>query len=310
MNEVVITDVTLREYGQNVPASYLHVFTPRIRTDIALRLIGAGFRSIEVISCVQPRIAPAMNAEDVRRIAEGLGRLEGAHLITLVPNLSGYRRYLDWNLGPDGHNHTLGMFFSAVEAHNLLNLGRTIEETLNEYRAILKDALQRKVRVAVYISAAFGYRVNPGGEVLKPGGEALNAHVDRFLDRGAETVTLSDLQGVAGEAETREVLETVLGNRKRETVERLGYHPHHVRGDRGIANSKVAYEMGIRRFDASLGGTGGCVTGAPGNQPTEGLLEAFERMGVGTGIDLEEVRKIGRLVEKELYARIGLKSME
>jgi hydroxymethylglutaryl-CoA lyase len=307
---VVITDVTLREYGQNVPASFLSVFTPDIRIETALRLIRAGFRNLEVISCVQPRIAPAMNEEDVKKIAEGLGRLEGVHLITLVPNLSGYRRYLDWHLGPDGYNHTLGIFFSAVEAHNLRNLGRTIQETLDEYRAILRDAVQRKVRVSAYLSAAFGYRANPGDEVLKPDREELNAHVDRFFDMGAATVTLSDLQGVAGEAETRALLETVVGNRKREVVERLGYHPHHVRGDRGIANSKAAYEMGIRRFDASLGGTGGCVTGAPGNQPTEGLLEVFETMGVGTGIILEEVRRIGRFVEKELYTRIGLKSME
>jgi hydroxymethylglutaryl-CoA lyase len=300
--EVVITDVTLREYGQNVPSSFLHVFTPRIRIEIALKLLEAGFRNLEVLSCVHPRIAPAMTREAIRAIAQGIGRHEGLNLITLVPNLSGYKAFLDCDLGPGGCNHTLGMFFSAVEAHNLLNLGRTIEETLTEYRTVARDASQRSIRVAAYISAAFGYRVDPGGEVLKPDVGTLGSYIDMLFDMGAVTVTLSDLQGVAGEEETGRLLESVV--KGREMLKRLGYHPHHVHGDRGIANSRAAYEVGIRRFDSSLGGTGGCVTGAPGNQPTEGLVELFEKSGLRTGVTLEEVVKVGRFVERELYSKI------
>lgn len=307
INDVVITDVTLREYGQNVPASFLHVFTPQIRIEIALKLVEAGFLNLEVLSFAHPRIAPAMDEASIKKIAEGIGRLENVHLITLVPNLSGYRRFLNCDLGPGGYNHTLGIFFSAVEAHNLLNLGRSIKETVHEHGAILRDAARGNIRVAAYISAAFGYRVHPEGEVLRPDDRELNAHIDMLLDRGAVTVTLSDLQGVAGEKETANLLERVVGARKRKIVERLGYHPHHVQGDRALANSRVAYDIGIRRFDASMGGTGGCVTGAPGNQPTEGLLDLFETMGVRTGIDIEKVRKIGRFVEQELYSRISLK---
>jgi hydroxymethylglutaryl-CoA lyase len=307
LNEVVITDVTLREYGQNVASSFLHLFTPQVRIGIAVKLIEAGFRNVEVFSCVHPRIAPAMGEEAIRKIAEGIGRLEGVNLITLVPNLSGYKRFLDCNLGPGGYNHTLGIFFSAVEAHNLLNMGRTIKKTLDEYRAIVTDAARRNIRMAAYISAAFGYRVRPGSEVLKTDPAAIGSYIDMLLDMGAVTVTLSDLQGVAGEEETRRLLETLVRRRHREVVGRLGYHPHHLDGDRGIANSVAAYAIGIRRFDSSIGGTGGCVTGAPGNQPTEGLVELFEKMSIRTGVDLQEVAKLGRFVEKEIYSKISLK---
>ena len=78
----------------------------------------------------------------------------------------------------------------------------------------------------------------------------------------------------------------------------------------GIANSKVAYEIGIRRFDSSMGGTGGCVTGAPGNQPTERLLELFEKTGIRTGVHLEKALKVSRFVERELYHKINLTAEE
>ena len=86
----------------------------------------------------------------------------------------------------------------------------------------------------------------------------------------------------------------------------LGYHPHHVSGEKAIANSKVAFDLGIRRFDASLGGTGGCVTGAPGNQPTECLVHSFHKWGIKTGINEEKVSSLTDMVQKQLYNKIEL----
>ena len=130
-HRVTITDVTLREYGQNVPASHMHIFTPAIRIRIAQGLMDAGFTNMEVLSCTHPRIAPAMNEPALRAVAQGMGRVDGVHIITLVPNRAGFRRFLSTGLGPDGFNHTMGMFFSAVESHNRANLGRSIKETLD-----------------------------------------------------------------------------------------------------------------------------------------------------------------------------------
>jgi hydroxymethylglutaryl-CoA lyase len=304
MDKVAITDVTLREYGQNVPSRFLHVFTPQIRIEIAQRLISIGFEAVEVFSCVHPRLAPAMSEDLVRTIAEGIGRARPCHLITLVPNLAGYKRFLDFRLGPEGYSHSLGVFFSAVEAHNLLNLGRPIQETLDEYKGIARDAASRGIRLVAYVSAAFGYRETETGKLLRVEAKPIAGYLDLLFDLGAAAVTLSDLQGVADQEYTRRLLEAILKIRKGKDLEKIGYHPHHVSGDQAIANSMAAYAIGIRRFDASLGGTGGCVTGAPGNQPTEGLVELFEKTGVRTGVDLGEVAKISRFVEQELYSKI------
>jgi hydroxymethylglutaryl-CoA lyase len=305
-NRVIVTDVTLREYGQNIPSNYLHAFTPQIRVTLAQRLIQTGFTRLEVFSCVHPKIAPAMEKPLVMEIARALGRLERGHLITLVPNKSGYENFLAMNLGPDGYDHTMGVFFSAVEAHNRANLGRSIQDTVREYKSLIREARSGNTRVVGYISAAFGYHESWRNDILKPDLEDLLGYIQWYLDLGVETVTLSDLQGVASEEETAAILEGLLNGLEERSVEKLGYHPHHVSGAKAIANTKVAYDLGIRRFDASLGGTGGCVTGAPGNQPTETLVAALNRWGAQTGIDEEAVQTLATEVQKELYAKIRL----
>jgi len=305
-DSVTITDVTLREYGQNIPHQYLHIFTPEIRHEIALRLIDAGCTNIEILSCVNPSKAPAMSKDLLEKIVKKLGRIDGVQLVTLVPNSAGYETFLDLGLGPDGYGHAMGIFFSAVEAHNLANLGRPIKDTLEEYRIILKDASSRGIRIIAYISAAFGYLAPEGGGLLIPDISALNEYIDLMLGLGSDLVTLSDLQGVAREEATAEALGGILKGRTWRDIGRFGYHPHHVSGEEAIANSKVAYEIGIRRFDSSLGGTGGCVTGAPGNQPTEMLVDFFNSLGIQTGLNETKIVSLAEMVKKELYSKIPL----
>ncbi|MEJ2587208.1 MAG: hypothetical protein P8165_06420 [Deltaproteobacteria bacterium] len=305
-DRVTITDVTLREFGQNVPKMHLHLFTPDIRSRIARDLMAIGFLNIEVFSCIHPKVAPAMDEAALKEIAGNLGRIDGMHIITLVPNLAGYRRFCALGLGPEGCDHTIGIFFSAVEVHNRLNLGRSIEETVSEYRTILKDASKRHIRVVAYVSAAFGFREPEKGSIIHPDAGEINRHIDRLFDLGARAVTLSDLQGVAGPDETKKMWNEILELRKGKDLEKLGYHPHHVSGDAALNNSRVAFELGLRRFDASLGGTGGCITGAPGNQPTEGLVRLFHNAGVKTGIHEKGVFALAERVRRDLYSRIPL----
>jgi hydroxymethylglutaryl-CoA lyase len=303
---VAITDVTLREYGQNIPSAYLHIFTPEIRIKIALGLVEAGFTNIEILSCVHPKVAPAMSEVAIREISQRLGKIKGVHLITLVPNKAGYQHFLSAGLGPDGYDHTMGIFFSAVEAHNLVNLGKPIAETVKEYTGILKDAVPRGMRTLGYVSAALGYLAPENGTLIRPPIDRVNDYIDLLFGLGVSAVTLSDLQGVADQHETRELFDALLTRRKGRDVERLGYHPHHVDGDRAIANSGIAYDLGIRRFDSSLGGTGGCVTGAPGNQPTEGLIRHFHSLGIETGINEQKVVSLAQEIHEELYSNIPL----
>jgi hydroxymethylglutaryl-CoA lyase len=305
-DSVTITDVTLREYGQNIPAHYLHLFTPEIRVEIALQLIDAGMRNIEILSCVHPRISPAMNEEALGKITQDLGRINEVNLITLVPNRAGYNTFLALELGPDSYNHTMGVFFSAIEAHNIANLGRPLKETIEEYKKIIRDASAHNIRIIGYISAAFGYFEPENGVLIKPDIDKVNNYINLLLDLGVDTVTLSDLQGIANEERTREIFETILNKRAGSEVNKLGYHPHHVSGKAAIANSKIAYDLGIRRFDSSLGGTGGCVTGAPGNQPTEMLVDFFNSLGIQTGLNKTIIFSLTEMMKKELYSKIPL----
>lgn len=308
--KVIITDVTLREYGQNVPLSGLDIFTPEIRIKIALKIIDAGIRNIEILSCIHPKVAPAMNKEALKKISTGLGRMDNVHLITLVPNSAGYRSFLDMGLGRHGYNHTIGIFFSAVEAHNLANLGRPIKESIEEYRKIARDAAARKIRLVAYVSAAFGYFDRKKDVLIETDVEDVVSYIDLLLDLGAQTVTLSDLQGVADEEKTGTFFEAILNRKKGQDIHKLGYHPHNVSGESAVSNSKTAYDLGIRRFDASLGGTGGCITGAPGNQPTERLVRFFHQSGVETGLDEKKVFSLKDMIEKELFRKIPLQQKE
>jgi len=303
-DSVTITDVTLREYGQNISAEYLHIFTPEIRVEIALQLIDAGMKNIEILSCVHPKISPAMNKEALQKITQDLGRINEVNLITLVPNRAGYNTFLELRLGPDSYNHTMGIFFSAIEAHNIANLGRPLKKTIEEYKIIVRDASSHNIRIIGYVSAAFGYFEPKSGILIKPDLDEVNNYIDLLLDLGVDTVTLSDLQGVANEERTREIFETILNNRAESDTDKLGYHPHHVSGKAAIANSKIAYDLGIRRFDSSLGGTGGCITGAPGNQPTEILIDFFNSLGIQTGLNETKIFSLTEMVKKELYSKI------
>jgi len=305
-DSVTITDVTLREYGQNIPSDYLHIFTPEIRVEIALQLIDAGMRNIEILSCVHPKISPAMNEEALQKISQCLGKINGVNLITLVPNRAGYNTFLELGLGPDNYNHTMGVFFSAIEAHNIANLGRPLNETIEEYKKIMRDASVHNIRITGYISAAFGYFEPENGVLIKPELDQVNNYINLLLDLGVDTVTLSDLQGVANEERTREIFETTLNKRAGSDMDKLGYHPHHVSGKAAIANTKIAYDLGIRRFDSSLGGTGGCVTGAPGNQPTEMLVDFFNSLGIQIGLNETKIFSLTEMVQKKLYSKIPL----
>ena len=305
-DSVTIIDVTLREYGQNIPAEYLHIFTPEIRIKIALQLIDAGIKNIEILSCVHPRVSPAMNKEALQKITQDLGRINEVNLITLVPNRAGYNTFLELGLGPDSYNHTMGVFFSAIEAHNIANLGRPLKETIEEYKKIIRDASCHNIRITGYISAAFGYFDPENGVLIKPDIDEVNTYINLLLDLGVATVTLSDLQGVANEERTREILESILNKRAGSEVNKLGYHPHHVSGEAAIANTEIAYDLGIRRFDSSLGGTGGCITGAPGNQPTEMLVDYFNSLGIHTGLNETKIFSLTEMLKKELYSKIPL----
>jgi hydroxymethylglutaryl-CoA lyase len=142
--------------------------------------------------------------------------------------------------------------------------------------------------LTAYVSAAFGF-VDGGGCRHPVPAATVRDQVRRLFDLGAALVTLSDLQGVATTDETSHLWDSVLAMDGGMFAARMGYHPHHEDPRGAVDLIGAAYRAGVRCFDSSLAAAGGCVTGAPGNAPTEGVLARLEGMGADTGIDVAAV---------------------
>ncbi len=281
--DVTITDVTLREHGQNVREDELPAFTAASRASVARGLQRAGIRRLEVFSCVHPRVAPAMARTLIEAVRDAMGELDGVEVVTLVPNLRGYRSFVELGLGGEGLGHTVGLFHSAVEEHNRANLGQSIGDTLAVLRRVFGECRRDANPASAYLSAAFGYR--EGSRLIAVPDAVLTDQVRRLFDLGARQVTLSDLQGLADANETARIWDLVLGLDGGRYAPRLGYHPHHVDPEQAVARIQAAYCAGVRHFDTSLGATGGCVTGAPGNAPTRRTIAGLDGLGARCGID-------------------------
>ncbi len=178
-------------------------------------------------------------------------------------------------------SHKLTIPVSASAAHSLANVRKTREQMVDEVRAIvaLRDQSAPNVAVEVGISTAFGCTL----QGLVPEDDVIRL-AEQVAGAGADDVGLSDTTGMANPAQVRRLfqrLRSALGPRAGAA------HLHNTRG-LGLANCLAAFDVGVRSFDASLGGLGGCpyAPGASGNVVTEDLVFMFEAMGVPTGVDL------------------------
>jgi hydroxymethylglutaryl-CoA lyase len=295
MPSVILTDVTLREHGQNVPVEGLATFTPRARADLAHALRDAGFARLELMSCVNPKVAPAMARGQLEELLALLGPMDSVEIVTLVPNLHGYEVFAEMGLVTAGH--TVGVFHSAMDEHNVANLGKTVAQTVTQLEEIARRADEEGARLCSYVSAAFGFAHE--GRIVEVAPTTLADQIRHLFDMGSVQVTLSDLQGIADRDQTSRVWDRVLNLDGGAFADRLGYHPHHAVPAAAVDLIEAAHRAGVRRFDSSLGAAGGCVTGAPGNAPTEGVVERFAEMGVDPGVDAATVRKLALDWRKE-----------
>jgi len=239
-------------------------------------LVAAGVREIEVASFVPARLLPQMaDAADVVAYA---ARIPGLTVMALVPNLRGAEAALRAGV------HKLTMPVSASHAHSLANVRKTPEDMVEQVRAIatLRDELAPHVKLEAGISTAFGCTL----QGLVPEDDVIRLAL-MCVEAGADESGLSDTVGHANPAQVRRLFRRL----RAELGEKAGAaHMHNTRG-LGLANCLAAWDEGVRTFDSSLGGLGGCpyAPGASGNVVTEDLVFMFEAMGVRTGIDLEKI---------------------
>ena len=234
----------------------------------------AGLREIEVGSFVPPTLLPQM--ADVAEVVRHALTRPGLTVMALVPNLRGAHAAFAAGV------HKITLPVSASEAHSLANVRRTSAQMVDEVRRVVSLRQQEAphTHIEVGVSTAFGCTL----QGLVPEDDVVRLAV-ALAEAGVDEIGLSDTTGMANPAQVRRLFTRV----RAEVGSRTGAaHLHNTRG-LGLANCLAAYDVGVRTFDSSQGGLGGCpyAPGASGNVVTEDLVHMFEAMGVSTGVDLD-----------------------
>jgi hydroxymethylglutaryl-CoA lyase len=269
----------------------LQVETVFVPTEDKIALVDslslAGMAKIEVTSFTSPKAIPALADGEI--VLREISRQPGVIYTALVPNVRGAERAVD------ARTDEMNLVMSASETHNLANLRMTRDQSfaaLSQVNAIARDA---GIAVNVSLSCSFGCPME--GDV--PVATVMD-WCARFVEElGAHGVTLCDTTGMAYPGQ---VAALTAAFRARWPDTEVTLHFHNTRG-MGLANVLAAIDAGADRFDASLGGIGGCpyAPGATGNVCSEEIVHALQLMGYDTGVDL------ARLIEasKRLPALIG-----
>ena len=267
-NQVVITDVGPRDGLQNQP----RILSVEQRTALVREIAAAGVPRIEVGSFVSPKAVPAMaNSDQIFKALEGQTDFT-TPCIALIPNMKGYE------FARDAGAKIVTMVLYASDGMAQKNAGMSMSQTEDITVDMLSQAKQDGIEVIATIAVAFECPFDGPTDPL-----LVEKIVAKFLQAGASQVVLADTIGAAHPQKVRDLTALLV---QRHGNDQLGCHFHDTRA-MGLANVYAAVESGIRRFDASIGGLGGCpfAPGASGNVATEDVVMMLEQMGFDTGID-------------------------
>ncbi len=285
-DKVIVNEVGLRDGLQNQPR---HVPVEG-KLEMLNSLIAAGVSSIEVTSFVSPKAVPQM--ADASELYGRLPLDKGVNFEALVPNEKGYERAVAAGA------KTVALVLASTEEMNQKNIGMSLERATEVNIAIIKRANREGIKPRSYISTAMGCPYE--GDVAP---EVVFDIAARMFEAGAAEAAVADTIGSGDPAQVKFIFETLA---KRYGPERLAAHFHDTRG-LALANSWVALECGVRKFDTSIGGLGGCpfAPGATGNVATEDVVHMLERSGFTTGIDIAGLRKAVAVAEKHTEQKLG-----
>ena len=296
-------DVWVREVGtRDGLQSIATIFSTATKLEWIRLEAAAGMPEIEVGSFVPPKLLPQM--ADSAAVVAGAKRIPDLRVSVLVPNLRGAENAMA--AGADQLNYVL----SVSEAHSQANVRRSVQESIDDFARIIEcrnaHPEYRAIRIAGGLATAFGCTI--AGPV--PVSDVLRA-ARAFVELGADELAVADTVGYGNPAQCRQIFREVLAIAGEIPV---AAHFHDTRG-LGLANVDAALDVGVRRFDASLGGLGGCpyAPGASGNIVMDDLVFMLEAMGLATGVDLDRLLEARRYMEQHLggeatrgaYARAG-----
>lgn len=237
-------------------------------------LSNAGLSKIEVTSFTSPTAIPAL--KDAEIVMREITRRPGTVYSALVPNVRGAERAIE------ARTDELNLVMSASETHNIANLRMTREQSFASLAQVVATAQAARVAVNISLSCVFGCPME--GDVAP---DEVLGWMQRFTDLGVRGVTLCDTTGMAYPTQVHQL--TAAARARWPGVD-FTLHFHNTRG-MGLANVLAAIDAGADRFDASLGGLGGCpyAPGASGNVCSEEIVHALQLMGYDTGVDLAQL---------------------
>jgi hydroxymethylglutaryl-CoA lyase len=276
---IVINDVGPRDGLQN----QARILQPAERVRLVEALLGAGMKHVEVGAFVSPRAVPAMAGAD--QVLAALAGRAGAILTVLIPNLRGYE--LATAAGATSVCMVLYGSDGMAQANVQMTRAQAEQATVEILRRAMQDGVRVTATVAVAFECPFDGPVDPA---------VVEATVARFLELGADELCIADTIGAANPAQVRALTQRLVD---RHGAARLGCHFHDTRA-MGLANVFAAVESGIRKFDAAIGGLGGCpfAPGASGNVATEDVVMMVQQMGFETGIDLAGLMRAADLARE------------
>ncbi|MGF9694348.1 hydroxymethylglutaryl-CoA lyase [Rhizobium sp. 0TCS1.26] len=273
MDDIRLVEVGPRDGLQNEARP----LTVADRVEMIEGLIGAGLRTIEAGSFVSPKWVPQMAGSG--EVLALLGRREGINLPMLVPNLKGFEA------ARDAGAEEIAIFASASETFSQKNINCSIDESFERFVPVLEGARAAGMRVRGYVSCVLGCPYE--GEV------ALSSVVDvarRLHDIGCYEISLGDTIGTGTPRAAAAMVKAVAAEIPMSAV---ALHEHNTYGQ-ALANILACLDAGVRVFDSSVGGLGGCpyAKGATGNVATEELVYMLEGMGIRTGVDLPKLAQV------------------
>ena len=277
-----INDVAVRDGFQIEPR-----FVP---TDTKVELIDhlsrTGLHKIEVTSFVSPKLVPAL--ADANDVLQRIERVPGVVYVALVPNVRGTQNAAAAPKKPDEVNAVV----SASETHNRANINRTHEQSLSELPTMVKVAHEAGMKITMSLSTTFGCPFE--GRVHE---DVVFDFVERFRNLAFDGISLADTTGMANPRQVRELMAAVMTRFPPPDETYYTLHFHNTRG-MGLANVVAGIEAGVRSFDGSLSGLGGCpfAPGATGNICTEDMVNMLEDMGYDTRVDLAKLLAVARRI--------------
>jgi hydroxymethylglutaryl-CoA lyase len=277
-----VNDVAVRD-GFQIEKVFVPTAT---KVELVNQLSRTGLHKIEVTSFVSPKLVPAL--ADADQVLAGIERVPGVVYVALVPNIRGAQNAAATARKPDEVNGVV----SASETHNLANINRTHEQSLAELPTMVKVAHDAGMKITMSLSTTFGCPFE--GRVSE---DVVLRFVERFREAGFDGVSLADTTGMANPRQVRELVAKVLAALPPPDETYYTLHFHNTRG-MGLANVVAGIEAGVRSFDGSLSGLGGCpfAPGASGNICTEDMVNMLEDMGFDTRVDLAKLLAVARRI--------------